>query len=76
MLYLSLSGVGSRGSTLLRREGEILPEDEEFRGRILESCYLGARRTEHHWRPVRPLPSGESWFESAWAEFTAGKIYQ
>lgn len=76
MLYQSISGVGSRGSALLRREGKILSEDEAFRGRVLESRYLGAGRTEHHWRPVRPLPSGESWFESAWAEFEARKIYQ
>jgi succinate dehydrogenase/fumarate reductase flavoprotein subunit len=76
MLYQSVSGVGSRGSAQLRREGKILPEDEAFRGRVLESRYLGGRQSEHRWRPVRPLPSGESWFESAWADFEAGKIYQ
>ncbi len=65
-LFYVRSGVGSRGSALVPEQ----PENPVYRTQILES-----RLHEHHWRPVRPLPRREAWFETAWRDYTAGKIY-
>lgn len=81
------SGVGSRGSALvmvpdgrpvhpkLGAEWRYVPEDERFRAQVLET-ELGADGELHHrWVSRRPIPEADHWFETAWAAFRAGRIY-
>ena len=85
ILYYMNSEVGSRGSALVVedhaadsfdfRKWRVLREIIDFRGKVLESCFDG-ETVNNHWAPCRPLPSSESWFESAWADYSAGKIYE
>ncbi len=82
------SGVGSRGSRLvidprgepisdkLPDDWRFVPEDETFCERILETHYLPGEGTRHSFRPRRPIPKSEAWFETAWAAFREGNIFE
>jgi len=90
--YAVQSGVGSRGSAIvldpggtrihetLGDEWRLVPEDPAFRERVLETVLagadLGAPRLEHTWVPRRPLPETDAWFETAWARYREGEIYE
>jgi len=82
------SGVGSRGSAIvLSREGtriheqlgetwRIAPEDLAFREQVLETTVLSAGRVDNRWVVRRPIPESDTWFETAWARFRDGRIYE
>ncbi len=82
------SGVGSRGSAIvLARDGlsvhphlgawwRIAPEDESFRDRVLETEVQPDGRVLNRWVPRRPIPREEAWFETAWARFRDGLVYE
>lgn len=58
-------GGGSRGSYLL----EGLPLDQgAHRDRILEIQWTG-EELRPSWRPVRPIPEREQWFENVWRAY-------
>ncbi|NLG84078.1 MAG: hypothetical protein GX493_05600 [Firmicutes bacterium] len=81
------SGVGSRGSAivvdgrglpvhpLLGDEWRLAPEDPSFREKVLttEATPDGCVRNE--WVARRPIPQSEGWFETAWAAYRKGEIY-
>ena len=81
------SGLGSRGSALvLSPEGQAVsprlgdewryaPEAESFRTKVLETRARADGEVSHAWQPCRPLPPCEAWFETTWAAFKAGDIY-
>jgi hypothetical protein len=85
------SGAGSRGSAIvldpkgarihetLGDEWRLAPEDPAFRERVLETRVvepdLASPRLEHAWVPRRPLPEADAWFETAWARYREGEIY-
>ncbi len=81
------SGVGSRGSSImLDPEGvkvherlddrwRIVPEDEAWREKVLETTADVAGTVACGWVDRRPLPHPDSWFETAWAAFRDGEIY-
>ena len=85
--YIRHSGV-SRSSYLIHDpQGELPHEgiDECFRssagrpenGMIQEIRYRAETETcETAWRPVRPMPQPEQWFERAWRKFKAGEFYR
>jgi succinate dehydrogenase/fumarate reductase flavoprotein subunit len=88
--YAVESGVGSRGSAIVLDRGgtpiherlggawRMAPEDPAFRERVLETMLdstLDAPRLAHAWVPRRPLPETDAWFETAWAEYREGGIY-
>ena len=76
-LFAVRSGVGSRGSALVRGPGgQALPEDPAFRERVQETRLGADGRARHRWVARRPLPPAERWFETAWAEFVDGAIYR
>ena len=87
LLFALRSGVGSRGSAIaldpqgahahgkLTDAWRILPEDETFRDKILETTADVDNRTEAKWVPRRPMPETDAWFETAWADFRKGEIY-
>jgi len=80
------SGVGSRGSAIvLHPEGisaheklgdawRFAPEDEKFRELVMETSVRNGE-IAHEWVPRRPIPKSDDWFETAWAAFREGKIY-
>jgi len=80
-------GGGSRGSYLVQDKNgdlpiESLPEDFRFSlddGNLLSSVCevaLNAATMECHceWKPVRPLPQNDHWFENVWAEYRKGNV--
>jgi succinate dehydrogenase/fumarate reductase flavoprotein subunit len=89
--YAVNSGVGSRGSAIvldpggtrihesLGDEWRLAPENPAFREQVLETALvgtdLGAPRLAHTWVPRRPLPETDAWFETAWARYREGEIY-
>jgi len=42
---------------------------------VQETVLTPDRRVENRWVPRRPIPSTDTWFETAWAAFRAGRIY-
>ncbi len=87
IMFCLESHVGSRGSSIiLDSEGmkiherldnswRIAIEDTSYRKKVLETMYLGEDKIQHRWIPCRPIPEGDSWFETAWARFRNGEIY-
>ncbi len=81
------SGVGSRGSSImldpdgakvherLDDRWRIAEEDERFRTQVLETVADLDGEVTCAWIDRRPLPQPDSWFETAWAKFREGDIY-
>jgi hypothetical protein len=81
------SGVGSRGSAIVldpggRRVHDSLgpewaaaPENEAFREKVQETEALPGGGARSRWVDRRPLPSPDAWFETAWARFRSGEVY-
>ena len=86
VLFALRSGAGSRGSAIaLSNSGEhvhdkldetwlMVPENSEFRGKVLETLADG-KAVVSEWVPRRPLPETNAWFETAWANYRQGGIY-
>ncbi len=87
ILFTLKSGTGSRGSAVvldaagkaihpgLDETWKIVPEDNSFRARVLESTFEPGVGVRHEWVACRPIPEIDSWFETTWASYRAGKIY-
>ncbi len=81
------SGVGSRGSAMvLDREGvsahprlgpewRFAREDPAFRDRVLETVATPDGQVSHTWVARRPIPETNVWFETSWAAYRNGEIY-
>ena len=81
------SGVGSRGSAMvvdprgtpvhekLDARWRVAPEEPAFREKVQETHVQGPGRIEHRWVARRPIPESDLWFETAWARFRSGEIY-
>jgi len=80
-------GGGSRGSSLIQdKNGTLplasLPEDFRFSldsGELLESVCEIALNTasmecQCDWKPVRPIPTEDNWFENIWTEYRKGNV--
>lgn len=82
------SGVGSRGSAMvidshgtlvhekLGDRWRFAAENPEFRDRVLETVARQGGRVESRWVDRRPIPRADTWFESTWAAFRNGEIYE
>lgn len=80
-------GIGSRGSALvldnngtaihqaLSEEWRFAPENPEFREKVQETV-ADCGKVENVWVERRPLPVSGAWFETAWADYREGKIYE
>jgi succinate dehydrogenase/fumarate reductase flavoprotein subunit len=87
ILFALHSGVGSRGSSIavtpdgvrihggLGDEWRIAPENPAFREKVLETVALPDGEVNNEWVDRRPIPQAEAWFETAWARFRRGEIY-
>ena len=79
--YIERGGV-SRGSCLILDKEGMKTQGFTYRGGadILSSevCETAVDAVSleclHRWRPVRPIPDPDLWFESVWARFNTGKI--
>jgi succinate dehydrogenase/fumarate reductase flavoprotein subunit len=81
------SGVGSRGSSIavtrdgvrihdkLGDEWRIAPENPAFREKVLQTVASPDGGVRNEWVDRRPIPRAEAWFETAWARFRRGEIY-
>lgn len=81
------NGVGSRGSSIavtrdgvrihgsLGDEWRIAPENPAFREKVLETTALAGGEVKNEWVDRRPIPRSDAWFETAWARFRRGEIY-
>jgi hypothetical protein len=88
ILFALQSGVGSRGSAIVLapsgtrihdRLGDawrIVPEDPTFREKVLETIAAPDGRVSNRWVERRPIPDTDTWFETAWARFRSGAIYE
>ena len=84
--YLAKGG-GSRGSYLvMENKGEIILdslgdawryqlEQPELREIILETVLGKNNKFDSRWKPRRPIPEEESWFENVWGKYLDGKIF-
>ena len=80
--------VGSRGSSIvldqsgtkiheqLAEKWRIQLEDTSYRNKILTTRLTNDNSVLHEWKTVRPLPDTDAWFETIWAEYREGKIYE
>ena len=70
-LYVDLN----RDGDLTNDPNGMLETEDSCVGRnILEVRYEGGTRVARSWVPVRPVPSDESWFETAWNEYLKDEI--
>ncbi len=81
------SGVGSRGSAIavspdgvrihdhLGDRWRIAAENPAFREKVLETVASPDGKVINEWVDRRPIPQAEAWFETAWARFRRGEIY-
>lgn len=81
-------GVGSRGSALvLDPDGEpanprldgtwrMRPENPLYRERVQVTLPQANGDCAHRWDACRPVPADDPWFETAWAAFREGRIYE
>jgi succinate dehydrogenase/fumarate reductase flavoprotein subunit len=88
ILFALQSGVGSRGSCIvLTRKGNrvhdklgdewcIVPEDPGFREKVLETVASPEGEVKNEWVARRPIPETNAWFETAWASFRSGAIFE
>lgn len=87
-LYHVKSGVGSRGSAMVRdasgqraheqldaAEWSFLPENMDFRAKVQETVVEDGK-VKQCWVKCRPIPESNLWFETAWADYRKGNIYQ
>ncbi len=82
------SGAGSRGSSIvmdpngtrahdrLGPEWGFAPANPNFQEKVLESTAALDGSIRNDWAPRRPLPKTGAWFETVWASFRDGEIYQ
>jgi hypothetical protein len=83
-----ISGVGSRGSSivvnpegspihkLLDSSWKMVLEDDSFRSKVLETYCKTDGKVENQWVDCHPIPESDSWFETTWARYRNGEIYQ
>jgi succinate dehydrogenase/fumarate reductase flavoprotein subunit len=81
------AGVGSRGSSIvmdpagqqvhpqLSEEWRIAAEDPAFRSKVLKTTFDASGEIRHAWEACRPIPKTDAWFETSWARYRDGAIY-
>ncbi|MBN2713563.1 MAG: FAD-binding protein [Planctomycetes bacterium] len=87
LLFMIKSGVGSRGSAMVLDKAGSLPhatlgdewryasEDQAYRGKVQETV-AEAGGIENRWIERREIPESDTWFETAWAAYRNGEIYE
>ncbi len=65
---------GAKVHDKLSDEWRIAAEDTSFREKVLQTAVSG-QKVENHWVERRPIPETDVWFETAWARFRSGEVY-
>ena len=52
------------------------PENAAFREQVLETSVAADGQVACEWVARRPIPESDVWFETAWAAYRNGEIYQ
>jgi len=88
--YINKGGA-SRGSYLILSNDGILPSDklgDEFRylpdnkALLKQVCEIelskkdGAYKCTSEWKPVRPIPEEDNWFENVWNDYRRGRFIE
>ena len=89
ILFALRSGVGSRGSAIVagtkraqasrqagRRVAHRAGGYSAFGKRCWSTVATPAGEVEKPWVDRRPLPQTDAWFETAWASFRSGDVYE
>lgn len=88
ILFAVGSGVGSRGSAIVLDEAgtrvhgklddswAIVLEDDSFKSKVLETEVAEDGTISNCWVARRDMPEVDAWFETAWAKFRNGEIYE
>jgi succinate dehydrogenase/fumarate reductase flavoprotein subunit len=63
------NGTGSRGGYLVLKDGGCMPENTDMRAVIQETQLKDGYTPVYTWRPVRPMPESDGWFERVWAKY-------
>ncbi|MCL2231461.1 MAG: hypothetical protein FWB99_00115, partial [Treponema sp.] len=51
--------------------------DERHRDKVLNTVYVPDEdRTASSFRPVRPIPDSDTWFEKVWREYREGTVFE
>ena len=66
---------GDKVHDKLSEQWRIAPEDPSFRESVLETVATPGGEVVNEWVPRRPIPEADAWFETAWASFRSGEIY-
>ncbi|MHC4178623.1 MAG: hypothetical protein ACYSWU_14020 [Planctomycetota bacterium] len=87
VLFSVESGVGSRGSAMvvdragvrvhdkLDESWRIAQENADFREKVQETLARPDGSVQNTWVERRPIPESDLWFETAWARFRSGEVY-
>ena len=67
---------GEKIHGLLDEGWKILPENPEFRAKVLETEVKQNGVVLNEWVDCHPVPEIDSWFETTWAAFSRGDIYR
>gem|GEM_PF-17795 len=80
-------GGGSRGSYLIQDKSGTLPleslpevfrfslDNGELSSSVCEIAYdAESMKCACEWKPVRPIPAEDNWFENIWAEYRKGEV--
>ncbi|MDR3161408.1 MAG: FAD-binding protein [Spirochaetaceae bacterium] len=79
--YLECGGLSRGSSAVTGGDSDIrslqgFPLDSAFHDQVLITRFDAATNSVHSlFRPVRPLPASELWFEKVWADYREGKIF-
>ena len=66
---------GTRVHHRLGEDWRIAPENTDFREKVLETLATTGGGVENLWVDRRPIPESDVWFETAWARFRSGAVY-
>ena len=84
IIYHTLAGVGSRGSSLVLAEnGESVHSKLDWRMELENTSFRDSALTSQfkdgkcvfNWEKCRPVPEGDDWFENIWHSYRKGEIY-
>ena len=82
------SGVGSRGSMIvldtngrtihphLPNKWKYRDENPLFKEKVMMTEYSHEGLVKNYWIDRRPIPPSQGWFETGWADYLQGRIYQ
>ncbi len=89
VLFAVESGLGSRGSCIVldpagqpvhgKLDGDqwrFAREDTAFRDKVMETLASHDGKVVSQWVPRRPMSESDAWFETAWAAYRTGEIFE